>query len=131
MHVVGIPLRAEDNRRCAGPELGWSAEMAKDQDEREEREERRRRRREAREQRRAEREAGREGRRVPPSREEAAYRLARRRANLKLSFIWHLVSYATVCFFLLMVAGFRAAFIVGLAWGDRKSTRLNSSHLGI
>jgi signal transduction histidine kinase len=117
MHVVGIPLRAEDNRRCAGPGVGWSAEMAKDWDEHEEPAERRRRRREAREQRRAEREAGRENRRAPPNREEAAYRLARRRANLKLSFVWHLVSYATVCFFLLMVAGFRAAFVVGLAWG--------------
>ena len=29
----------------------------------------------------------------------------------------HFVGYATVCFFLLMVAGFRAAFIVALAWG--------------
>ncbi len=86
-------------------------------DERDSHESRRRRRREAREQRRQQRDAGREDRRPPPNREEAAYRLARRRANLKLSFVWHLVSYATVCFFLLMVAGFRAAFVVALAWG--------------
>ena len=71
------------------------------------------RRRAEREQRRAER----KGRRSPPDREEAAYRLARRRANLKLSFVTHFVAWASVCFFLLMVAGFRAAFIVALAWG--------------
>jgi polar amino acid transport system substrate-binding protein len=118
MRVVGIPLQADDNRRCAGPDLGWSADMADDWDDQEaSRESRRQRRREAREQRRSQREAGREGRRTPPRREEAAYRLARRRANLKLSFVWHLISYATVCFFLLMVAGFRAAFVVALAWG--------------
>ena len=49
--------------------------------------------------------------------EERAYREARRRANLKLSFVWHFVAYASVCVFLLFVAGFRAAFIVALAWG--------------
>jgi signal transduction histidine kinase len=115
MRVVGIPLRADDNRRCAEAELGWSTGMADDWDDEETpRESRRRRWREAREQRRQQRD---QGRRNPPNREEAAYRLARRRANLKLSFVWHLVSYATVCFFLLMVAGFRAAFVVGLAWG--------------
>jgi len=78
---------------------------------------RRKRQREAREQRRAARGAHREGRRPPLSPEQAAYRAARRRANLKLSFVTHLVAYASVCFFLLMVAGFRAAFIVALAWG--------------
>ena len=102
--------------------------MAEDWDEQETRESRRRRRREAREQRRAEREAGRESRRPPPSREEAAYRLARRRANLKLSFVWHLVSYATVCFFLLMVAGFRAAFVVGARLGHRPGDALLRRH---
>ncbi len=49
--------------------------------------------------------------------EERAYREARRRANLKLSFIWHFVPYVSVCVFLLFVAGFRPAFIVALAWG--------------
>jgi signal transduction histidine kinase len=80
-------------------------------------ESRRQRRREARERRFAEREARRQRGGESPSREEAAYWLARRRANLKLSFVTHLISYASVCFFLLMVAGFRAAFIVALAWG--------------
>ncbi|HEY8153319.1 MAG TPA: HAMP domain-containing sensor histidine kinase [Myxococcota bacterium] len=92
--------------------------MADDRDEPEaSRESRRQRRREAREQRHAERDARRGGRRPPRSPEEVAYRLARRRANLKLSFVTHFICYASVCFFLLMVAGFRAAFIVGLAWG--------------
>jgi signal transduction histidine kinase len=118
MRVVGIPLRADHNRRCPEPELGWSADMADDRDEPEaSRESRRQRRREAREQRHAERDARRGGRRPPRSPEEVAYRLARRRANLKLSFVTHFICYASVCFFLLMVAGFRAAFIVGLAWG--------------
>jgi two-component system sensor histidine kinase HydH len=49
--------------------------------------------------------------------EQRAYREARRRANLKLSFITHFVAYASVCLFLLFVAGFRPAFIVALAWG--------------
>ena len=73
------------------------------------RERRRERQREAREARRETR--------PPRSPEEVAYRLARRRANLKFSFAAHFVSYASVCFFLLMVAGFRAAFVVALAWG--------------
>lgn len=118
MRVVGIPLRADDNRRCPEPDFGWSSDMADDwDDEQGSRESRRRRRREAREQRREERDTGRAGRRPPPNREEAAYRLARRRANLKFSFVTHFVCYASVCFFLLMVAGFRAAFVVALAWG--------------
>jgi signal transduction histidine kinase len=83
----------------------------------ESRERRRERRREAHAARHAARAQQREGRRPDESREQAAYRLARRRANLKLSFLTHLVSYLSVCFFLLMVAGFRAAFIVALAWG--------------
>ncbi len=79
---------------------------------------RRDRQREDRDRRREARDARRsEGRRPPLSPEQAAYRLARRRANLKLSFVTHLVSYLSVCFFLLLVAGFRAAFIVALAWG--------------
>jgi signal transduction histidine kinase len=49
--------------------------------------------------------------------QERAYRAARRRANLKLSFISHFVAYGTVCTFLLFVAGFRAAFVVALSWG--------------
>jgi signal transduction histidine kinase len=49
--------------------------------------------------------------------EERRYREAQRIANAKLSFVVHFVVYALVCFFLLMVAGFRASFIVALAWG--------------
>ena len=118
MRVVGIPLRADDNRRCPEPDFGWSADMRDDSEDWEgSRVRRRERQSAAREQRRAARGARREGRRPPASPEQAAYRAARRRANLKFSFVSHLVAYATVCCFLLMVAGFRAAFIVALAWG--------------
>jgi len=55
--------------------------------------------------------------REPMTEEEKLYQAARRRANRKLSFISHFVSYATVCLFLLFVAGFRPAFIVALSWG--------------
>jgi len=58
---------------------------------------------------------GRRDSRLTP--EQRAYRAARRRANLKMSFAWHFVAYGSVCIFLLFVAGFRAAFIVSLAWG--------------
>ena len=61
-------------------------------------------------------EARRKGRRKL-SPEERAYRQARRAANRKIGFLSHLVPYAAVCFFLLFVAGFRPAAIVGLAWG--------------
>ncbi len=49
--------------------------------------------------------------------EQKAYRAARRRANAKLGFVTHFVSYLSVCTFLLFVAGFRPAFIVALGWG--------------
>ncbi len=55
--------------------------------------------------------------RSPQSPEQRLYREARRRASLKLSFVTHFVVYASVLFFLLAVAGFKAAFIVALAWG--------------
>ncbi len=55
--------------------------------------------------------------RAPMTEEQKVYQAARRRANRKLSFISHFVSYATVCTFLLFVAGFRPAFIVALSWG--------------
>jgi signal transduction histidine kinase len=51
------------------------------------------------------------------SREERAYREARRAANRKIGFLSHLVPYGTVCLFLLFVAGFRVATIVALSWG--------------
>lgn len=52
-----------------------------------------------------------------PSAEEEAYRAARRLANRKIGFLFHFVPYASTVLFLLMVAGFRAAFVVALAWG--------------
>lgn len=73
-------------------------------------------RREERERRRAERDADRRaGRDLGP--DQRAYREARRRANAKLSFVIHASAWASVCAFLLFVAGFRAAFVVALAWG--------------
>jgi signal transduction histidine kinase len=113
MSVVGIVNRADHNRRCLGPDLGGSADMPDDWDDEQGRERRWEQRREEREQRRAERKA----RRSPPDREPDAYRQARRRAHLKLSFLTHFVAWASVCFFLLTVAGIRPAFIVALAWG--------------
>ncbi len=63
------------------------------------------------------RRSGRGHRRRHATPEERAYREARRRANRRLSFLTHLVAYGSVCVFLLLVAGFRTAFIVALAWG--------------
>jgi len=64
-----------------------------------------------------EREGRRRGWRKPPTPEERALREARRRANRKLAFLFHLLAYASVEVFLLFVAGFRAALVVGLGWG--------------
>jgi signal transduction histidine kinase len=61
---------------------------------------------------------GRRGRRgEAPSPEERALREARQRANAKVGFLFHFVAYASVCTFLLFVAGLRPAFIVALSWG--------------
>jgi signal transduction histidine kinase len=49
--------------------------------------------------------------------EERAYREARHRANARLGFYMHLIAYLSVCVLVLFVAGFRPAFIMGLAWG--------------
>jgi two-component system sensor histidine kinase HydH len=49
--------------------------------------------------------------------EERALREARLEANRRIGFFAHLVPYLAVVTFLLLVAGFRAAFIVALAWG--------------
>jgi two-component system sensor histidine kinase HydH len=65
---------------------------------------------------RSERQDGRRGRPESPP-EERALREARRRANRRLGFFFHLLAYASVELFLLFVAGFRAAFVTGLAWG--------------
>jgi two-component system, NtrC family, sensor histidine kinase HydH len=51
------------------------------------------------------------------SAEERALREARRRANRRLGFYFHLLAWASTCAFLLLVAGFRAAFVTALAWG--------------
>lgn len=59
----------------------------------------------------------RRSRRRTLSPEERAYLEARRAANRKIGFLSHLVPYAAVCLFLLFVAGFRPAAIVGLGWG--------------
>ena len=52
-----------------------------------------------------------------PSAEERAYRDARRRANARLGFYSHLIAYSAVFVLVLFDAGFRPAFIMGLAWG--------------
>jgi signal transduction histidine kinase len=64
-----------------------------------------------------ERAGRRRGWRTPLSPEERALREARRRANRKLFFLFHLLAYACVLVFLLFVAGFRPALVVGLGWG--------------
>lgn len=53
----------------------------------------------------------------PITPEEEAYREARALANRKIGFLFHFVPYAFTCLFLLMVAGFRPAFVVALSWG--------------
>lgn len=53
----------------------------------------------------------------PLTPEERALEQARQRANAQIGFLSHAVAYGAVCFFLLFVAGFKAAFIVALAWG--------------
>jgi signal transduction histidine kinase len=62
-------------------------------------------------------EAGGRERGAPLGAEERAYREAQRAAARKIGFLAHLVPYLAVCVFLLFVAGFRPAMIVGLAWG--------------
>jgi signal transduction histidine kinase len=102
--VVGIQIPATHNRGGAEPPFeapDWSDFMTQRWDEEAERAGRPRRRR----------------RRRGLTPEQKAYREARRRANLKLSFVWHFVCYAVVIFFLLLVAGFRPAFITALSWG--------------
>jgi signal transduction histidine kinase len=49
--------------------------------------------------------------------EQRALREARLEANRRIGFLAHLVPYLAVVTFLLFVAGFRAAFIVAMAWG--------------
>jgi signal transduction histidine kinase len=49
--------------------------------------------------------------------EERAVRRARARANAQIGFMIHAAAWAIVCFFLLLVAGFKTAFIVAISWG--------------
>ena len=56
--------------------------------------------------------------RSTPSREERAYRAARRRVNRRLGFFTHLVTYGAVLLFLMVATrSFRAVLIVATAWG--------------
>jgi signal transduction histidine kinase len=55
--------------------------------------------------------------RKPQTEEQRLYRQASRRAALKLSFVTHFVTYASVVTMLLFVAGFRAAFYTAFGWG--------------
>ncbi len=55
--------------------------------------------------------------RSPLTPEQKTYREARRRANLKLSFVTHFIVYASVLVLILFVAGFRPAFYTALGWG--------------
>jgi signal transduction histidine kinase len=64
---------------------------------------------------RASRAAGRGG--PPLTAEQEAYREAQRVAKAKVGFFFHFVPYAATCLFLLVVAGYRPAMIVALAWG--------------
>ena len=59
----------------------------------------------------------------PLTPEEKALREARAEANRKIGFLAHAVPYAAVMLFLLVVAGFRTAMIVALAWGIGRATR--------
>jgi signal transduction histidine kinase len=62
-------------------------------------------------------ERGRKKRKRDLAPDEQALEQARKVANRKLGFIFHLVPYAMTCLFLLLVAGFRVAMIVALSWG--------------
>jgi signal transduction histidine kinase len=76
--------------------------------------------RELRQRERAEARAGRRSRRRRPrdlTPEERAYLEARRKANARIGLIFHLVPYVATCFFLLLVAGFRAFLAVAVFWG--------------
>jgi signal transduction histidine kinase len=54
---------------------------------------------------------------APPTPEQIAYREAKKTANRRVAFFGHLVAWAFTNLFLLTVAGFEAAAIVGMAWG--------------
>jgi signal transduction histidine kinase len=76
--------------------------------------------RELRKRERAEARAARRSRRRRPrelTTEERAYLEARRKANARMGFIFHLIPYAATCLFLLIVAGFRAFLSVAIFWG--------------
>ncbi len=106
--------RAERAGRGRGPEPPEGSEWLDTLSDHEvERELSRREREEARAARRARR--GRRSRDLSP--EERAYLEARRKANARLGFLFHFIPYAATCFFLLLVAGFRAFLSVAVFWG--------------
>jgi len=70
-----------------------------------------------REERARDRDERRRARRGELTPEQQALRDARRHASRKVGFLFHFVPYAATVFFLLLVAGFRPAFIVALSWG--------------
>jgi len=97
------------------PEVPSGAEWLEDLSDAEvERELRNRERAEARAARRARR-RGRRPRDLTP--EERAYLEARRKANARMGFLFHLIPYGATCLFLLIVAGFRAFLSVAIFWG--------------
>jgi signal transduction histidine kinase len=49
--------------------------------------------------------------------EERTYLEARRKANARIGFLFHLIPYAATCLFLLIVGGFRAFLSVAIFWG--------------
>ena len=53
----------------------------------------------------------------PPSAEAVAYHEARKVVNARIRFFGHGVAWAATCLFLLIVASFSAAVVVGLSWG--------------
>ena len=97
------------------PEAPSGAEWLEDLSDAEvERELRKRERAEARDARRSRR-RGRRPRELTP--EERAYLEARRKANARMGFVFHLIPYGATCLFLLIVAGFRAFLSVAIFWG--------------
>jgi signal transduction histidine kinase len=113
--------RRSRRRRDGGPRPWWSdlpevpegAEWIDELSDAEvERELRQREREDARAARRARRRRPRE---LTP--EERAYLEARRKANARMGFLFHLIPYAATCLFLLIVAGFRAFLSVAIFWG--------------
>jgi signal transduction histidine kinase len=120
MADVGIRMCAAHNLEDAGDAVSGGLAMGDYWDEFSEEDAQRRGRRRSRHHRHKRRESRRpKGRRRSSelSEEQQLYRQASRRAAVKLSFVSHLVTYGSVVFMLLFVAGFRAAFYTAFGWG--------------